>query len=383
MTDPRDDQTIRDHDSHLGGAVRSALDVLADGFERARHVGEKVVQAGEKVAHESTELLGKVKDEGADVLGKVKDEGAHLADKLRPEAAKSGSGDPAATDTRRERAHEAFDIAKTVAAAVLVGTVKAVQLAHREWRAHTGNASTPEDHAEPQSAWDAADAAQTEATAQTDQSSAPDAGSAPADAWAEATDDVNDEATGAEADETSAIVPEINDWDAVEAEVEAESADVTGTDGGAAATAEAAATSDEATSDEATSDEAPAADDAPINEGATEPEPETEPTIIVESPVVTDELVYSSESQEFDDGADTPLEELAEVVDASASADDDAPLAGFSSMTIGSLRGHLGSMDLTQLEELRDYERAHQARPQVLTMLDNRIAKVTAQGEHS
>jgi hypothetical protein len=64
-------------------------------------------------------------------------------------------------------------------------------------------------------------------------------------------------------------------------------------------------------------------------------------------------------------------------------AHDDLPLANFDHMTIGSLRGHLRSLDLEQLVVLRGYEQAHAHRLQVLTMLENRIAKLTREADGS
>jgi hypothetical protein len=52
------------------------------------------------------------------------------------------------------------------------------------------------------------------------------------------------------------------------------------------------------------------------------------------------------------------------------------PLPNFDSITIGSLRGHLRSLDMDDLVTLRAYEQAHAGRAQVLTMLENRIAKL-------
>jgi hypothetical protein len=54
----------------------------------------------------------------------------------------------------------------------------------------------------------------------------------------------------------------------------------------------------------------------------------------------------------------------------------DLPLADYDHMTLGSLRGRLRSLTVEQLVQLRDYERAHADRLPVVTMLDNRIAKL-------
>ncbi|MCW2605754.1 MAG: uncharacterized protein JWO60_447 [Frankiales bacterium] len=59
-------------------------------------------------------------------------------------------------------------------------------------------------------------------------------------------------------------------------------------------------------------------------------------------------------------------------------AHDDLPLADYDHMTLGSLRGRLRSLSLEQLGQVRAYEKAHADRLPVVTMLDNRIAKLTS-----
>jgi hypothetical protein len=69
------------------------------------------------------------------------------------------------------------------------------------------------------------------------------------------------------------------------------------------------------------------------------------------------------------------------VVDATPGATlehDQLPLDDFDHLTLGSLRARLAKLDLVALVQLRDYERVHANRLPVLTMLDNRIAKVQA-----
>ena len=55
----------------------------------------------------------------------------------------------------------------------------------------------------------------------------------------------------------------------------------------------------------------------------------------------------------------------------------DLPLADFDHQTVPQLRGRLRTLDLPALIQLRDYEQAHGRRLPVLTLLDNRIAKLT------
>jgi hypothetical protein len=57
---------------------------------------------------------------------------------------------------------------------------------------------------------------------------------------------------------------------------------------------------------------------------------------------------------------------------------DELPLEDYDHLTLGSLRARLAKLDLIALAQLRDYERVHANRLPVLTMLENRIAKVSA-----
>jgi hypothetical protein len=82
------------------------------------------------------------------------------------------------------------------------------------------------------------------------------------------------------------------------------------------------------------------------------------------------------------DTAATPevVETVEEVAAASAApevtAHDDLPLPDYDHMTLGSLRGRLRSLTVDQLVQVRDYEKAHADRLPVVTLLDNRIAKL-------
>lgn len=57
---------------------------------------------------------------------------------------------------------------------------------------------------------------------------------------------------------------------------------------------------------------------------------------------------------------------------------DELPLADYDHMTLGSLRGRMRSLTVEQLVHIRDYEKSHADRLPVVTMLDNRIAKLAA-----
>lgn len=57
------------------------------------------------------------------------------------------------------------------------------------------------------------------------------------------------------------------------------------------------------------------------------------------------------------------------------------PLQGYDGMSLAQIRGRLSKLDVVSLAQLRDYERAHADRAGVVTMLENRLAKMAAQGE--
>jgi hypothetical protein len=86
------------------------------------------------------------------------------------------------------------------------------------------------------------------------------------------------------------------------------------------------------------------------------------------------------------DSAATPevveqVEKIASNVAAPPITDhDELPLPDYDHMTLGTLRGRLRSLDMQQLVQLRDYEKSKADRLPVITLLDNRIAKL-ANGE--
>jgi hypothetical protein len=58
---------------------------------------------------------------------------------------------------------------------------------------------------------------------------------------------------------------------------------------------------------------------------------------------------------------------------------DDLPIPDFDNVSLGSLRARLRSLSLEQLVTLREWEQGHAHRLPVITLLDNRIAKVAAE----
>jgi hypothetical protein len=70
------------------------------------------------------------------------------------------------------------------------------------------------------------------------------------------------------------------------------------------------------------------------------------------------------------------VETLIEETPGAELAHDELPLEDYDHLTIGSLRSRLRSLDTVELIQLRDYERAHANRLPILTLFENRIAKL-------
>ncbi len=71
-------------------------------------------------------------------------------------------------------------------------------------------------------------------------------------------------------------------------------------------------------------------------------------------------------------------DDVAQLTPGADLAHADLPLADFDHLTVPQLRGRLRTLALVELVQLRDYEQAHAARLPVLTLLDNRVAKLLA-----
>jgi hypothetical protein len=71
------------------------------------------------------------------------------------------------------------------------------------------------------------------------------------------------------------------------------------------------------------------------------------------------------------------VEQIAEKLHVEApETRDELPIPDFDNISLGSLRARLRSLSIEQLVVLRDWEQAHANRLQVITTLDNRIAKL-------
>ena len=100
---------------------------------------------------------------------------------------------------------------------------------------------------------------------------------------------------------------------------------------------------------------------APVQSPATEPAPTPEP-----SPLV------SAEAAEV-------VADVLTATPADAPSHDELPLADYDHLTLGSLRGRLRALSIEDLVTLRAYEAAHADRLAVVTMFDNRLAKLRVQ----
>jgi hypothetical protein len=54
----------------------------------------------------------------------------------------------------------------------------------------------------------------------------------------------------------------------------------------------------------------------------------------------------------------------------------DLPLAGYGDLSLASLRARMRSLDVAQVRQLLDYERAHESRENVVAMFERRVAKL-------
>jgi hypothetical protein len=68
--------------------------------------------------------------------------------------------------------------------------------------------------------------------------------------------------------------------------------------------------------------------------------------------------------------------ETARTADVAAS--EDVPLPNYDELSVASLRARLRNLDAAQVKQLAEYERAHAARGDVITMFERRIAKLEA-----
>ena len=81
------------------------------------------------------------------------------------------------------------------------------------------------------------------------------------------------------------------------------------------------------------------------------------------------------------DEADSPAASVVPAAEPVAAAETAAaaPLPNYDELSVASLRARLRNLDVAQVRQLAEYERAHAARADVLTMFERRIAKLEAE----
>jgi hypothetical protein len=138
----------------------------------------------------------------------------------------------------------------------------------------------------------------------------------------------------------------------------------------------------------------PLPDAAPTAGYAAPPEPEPEPTADMPS-----RAARVTETRDFDKtgnvrlltteeagaagpgpatGAAATASEAGTAVPDAAPPGRPAPLPNYDELSIASLRARLRGLDVTQLRQLVEYEKAHAARGDVVAMFERRIAKLEA-----
>ena len=74
----------------------------------------------------------------------------------------------------------------------------------------------------------------------------------------------------------------------------------------------------------------------------------------------------------------TPATRAPATPDTPAAGAGALPLANYDQLSLASLRARLRVLDAAQVSLLLDYEKAHESRPDVVTMFERRIAKLNA-----
>jgi hypothetical protein len=107
--------------------------------------------------------------------------------------------------------------------------------------------------------------------------------------------------------------------------------------------------------------------------------------IVTEEVIVTEEAPQAPLAEKAPDAqaahAEAPQAPLAEKAPDAQTADaGDAgmPLPNYDALSIASLRARLRNLDVTQVRQLAEYEKAHAARADVILMFERRIAKLEA-----
>jgi predicted lipid-binding transport protein (Tim44 family) len=78
--------------------------------------------------------------------------------------------------------------------------------------------------------------------------------------------------------------------------------------------------------------------------------------------------------------APVPAEAPVPAAPAEGGAEGAPPLPNYDELSVASLRARLRNLDVAQVRELAEYERAHAARADVIAMFERRIVKLEAEG---
>lgn len=107
------------------------------------------------------------------------------------------------------------------------------------------------------------------------------------------------------------------------------------------------------------------------------PEADRAEPVLAPEPVPAEPEELPAETLEI---IETVVEEIIEPAPvATALTEADLPVPRYGELTHASLRARLRKLTAEQVEMLREYESAHAARPELITMYDNRLAKLAQQ----
>ena len=98
---------------------------------------------------------------------------------------------------------------------------------------------------------------------------------------------------------------------------------------------------------------------------------------VAAEPVET-EAPKTAKPRDFDKTGNVRLIDSEEAVVAESLADSGLPVSNYDELSIASLRARLRNLNVAQLRQLTDYERAHEARADVIAMFERRVAKLEA-----
>lgn len=95
--------------------------------------------------------------------------------------------------------------------------------------------------------------------------------------------------------------------------------------------------------------------------------------------VVTDAAAEAEVTAEAKAPVEAEVTAEAEAVAPAAEVAAELPMPTYDELTVASIRARLRNLTAAQVATLADYEKAHAARPEVITMFERRIAKLAAE----